>query len=132
MNPTFDNEPLTSLAAAEVVGAPAVRTGRHHMPDVQGEYFQVVPVGGREITVGGVLTSAISTGADLAVKDLKLRIRIIQELLGQVGTYVGADGTVWSEAMFREYRQTGPIESSRRHNGIEALVNVEALVITQP
>lgn len=132
MNPTFNNQPLTSLAAAETIKPPLVRTGRHTMPDVAGEYFQIAPLGGREITARGVLASASATSPDLAVKDLKLRIRILQGLLGEVGTYVGADGTVWSSSMFRDYRQTGPIESCSRGVVVEAIVHVEADIIAQP
>ncbi len=132
MNPTFDEIDLTDLAAAEVIGSPACRTKRERVPDVAGEFFQCAPAGGREIAVRGVLASAVKASADLAVTDLKAKLLAIQQHVGCVATYAGADGRVWSGSLLSAYRQAGPMEVSAVEGGVQALARIEAEIAAQP
>ncbi len=132
VNPKFDTFDLTDLAAAEIIGSPALRTSRERMPDVAGEFFQVQPAGAREIAVRGVLASAVKASADLAVADLKARLLAIQQHVGVVATYAGTDGRLYSGSLLSAYRQAGPMEVSAVESGVQALANVEAVVVAQP
>ena len=132
MNPTFDNYDLTDLAGAEVIGSPAVRTGRHRMPDVAGEFFQTAPPGAREIDIRGVLTSAVKTTPELAIAELKGKLLALQQLIGAVGTYAGTDGRAYGSAMLSAYSQAGPMEVASADGGVQALAHIEAAVVTQP
>lgn len=132
MNPSFDNVDLVDYAAAEVLDSPDSRTVRERLPDVAGEFFQVSPPGGREAIVRGVLASSIQASAELAGADLKTKTRARQERTGKVGTYCGTDGHQYPASCLLAFRQLGPVQVTPRSNGLQAMVHVEARILTQP
>jgi len=132
VNPTFDNVALTDYAATEDFGSLVTRTTRETLPDVQGEFFQVAPASGRTIVIRGVLASTTQVSADLAGADLKARIRAHDDLVGSVAAYQGADSVLYSESLLLSYDQAGPMEISPQGAGLQAVMRVEARVLTQP
>ena len=132
MNPSFDSIDLADYAAAEALGSPALRTTRERLPDVEGEFFQVCPAGGREVIVQGVLASSPQVTAELAGADLKAKLRVRQGLVGGTGTYQGTDACSYPNSLLLSYRQTGAVQLSARGGGLQALAGIEARILTQP
>jgi hypothetical protein len=132
VNPTFNSVALTDNAPTESLAGPVSRTARETMPDVQGEFFQVAPPGGRQIVVRGVLASAVQVTAELAAADLKENVRARQGLVGAVATYQGVDGEPYADSLMLSFDQAGPMEISTQGAGLQALMRVEAQVLTQP
>ena len=132
MNPSFDSVDLVDYAPAEMLDSPDLRTTRERLPDVEGEFFQVSPSGGREVVVRGVLASSSQASGDLAAADLKTKVRSRQDEVGQVGTYQGTDGVQYAASLLVAYRQVGPVSVSPAGTAFQALIEVEARILTQP
>ena len=132
MKPSFGELDLADFAATEALGSPALHTTRERLPDVEGEFFQVCPCGGREVILQGVLASAPQATAELAGADLKSKLRARQELVGSTATYQGPDAHSYPNSLLLAYRQAGAVQVSPQSGGLQALVPVEARILTQP
>lgn len=108
-NPTYGGVELVCGAAQETIGPRQPRVHLETMPGVDGLYFQGHGVGGRTISVAGVLT-ATNTTAAAAHEDLKAALRSVQSL-GDGRTaapYVGTDGAAYAHCLLTDYQPQGP------------------------
>ena len=106
--PTLAGQALISAAAQEVLGPPEVRLHLETMPGVDGLYVQGHGVGGRKITVTGLLAQTSATAAT-AHQGLKAALRAKQSFCDgrTVANYVGTDGASYANCLATDYQPKG-------------------------
>lgn len=130
--PTFNGTELTSAAEHEIIGGPEVRYHAEAMPGLDGRFVQTHGTGGQTIIVRGLLksTSAQATAA-LAHSTVKTLLRTKQGLAdgSTVASYVGTDGTTYTNCMVLSYEPAGTVQIVKGGSNYRGYIRVEARIL---
>ena len=126
--PTFNAVDLTAHAEKEIIGSPVDRSFRETMPGVNGAFSQDNGIGPRTITVTGMQSATSSSSAADAAATLKTLIRAIQDYVGSVAEYVGADSASYPTTSLASYVH-GPIVASITGTTYTAYAPITATII---